>query len=75
MTKHEDILAEVVKHPDGTVQIKLLRPFYEITTFHQPIPACDERGLMVTLVWKAHEVKLYLNGQLMETKSTEAPSD
>ena len=73
--KHEDILAEAVKHSDKTVEIKLIRPFYEVTTFRQHIPKCDQRGLMVSMSWKAHEVKLYLNGQLVETKSTEVPSD
>jgi len=71
MVRHKDISAEATKHPDKTVEIKLIRPFYEVSTFRQPISLCDERGLFVVITWKGMDVKLYLNGQLVETKTPE----
>lgn len=71
MRNEQGICVTAVKHPDTTIELKLMRPFYEVVTFRQLIPECDERGLMVTFTWEGHEVKLYLNAKLMDTKSTD----
>lgn len=69
--KLEGISVKTTKHPDKTVEIKLIRLSGKTFTFRNPVPACDERGLHVAITWKEDKVKLYLNGQLVETKSNE----
>lgn len=68
-SRMEDISAETTKHPDKTIEIKLTGPFDKSFVFRRPIPQCDPRGLQVAITWKDDEVKLYLNGQLVETKN------
>ena len=65
----EDVSAKAVKHPDKSVEIKLLDPFNQSFSFRQPIPTCDDRGLFVALTWKDRQVKLYLNGNEVETQN------
>lgn len=66
--EQKDISVEAKKLPDKTIEIKLTGPFDKTFVFQRPIPQCDERGLQVAMTWKDDEVKLYLNGQLEETK-------
>lgn len=73
--KHKDITAEVKKHPDKTVEIKLTGPFDKTFTFRNPIPLCDQRGLQVAMTWKDDEVQLYLNGKPIKTKTVEESAE
>lgn len=75
ITKADGISVEPVKHPDKTLEIKLVGPFEKDFTFRNPLPPCDERGLHVAMAWKDDKVQLYLNGQLVETKDVEEISD
>ena len=58
--------ANAVKHPDKTIELKFYGPFGQLR-FRRPIPRCDERGLQVVITWRDSEVKLYLNGELVDT--------
>ena len=62
------ISAKAVKHPDKTIELNFSGPFGQLS-FRPPVPKCDERGLQVAITWKGPEVKLYLNGQLVDTVS------
>ncbi len=55
------------KHPDKTIEIQVTGLRGEDFVFRHPMPACDARGLHVVLVWTAAEVKLYLNGEPVES--------
>ena len=71
MRNKQGISVMAVKRPDRIIEIKLVRPFYEVVTFYESAPKCDERGLMVTFTWQGHEVKLYFDGKPMDVKSTD----
>ena len=60
------ISANAVKHLDRTIELKFSGPFGQLH-FRRPIPRCDERGLQVVITWRDSEVKLYLNGKLVDT--------
>jgi hypothetical protein len=38
--------------------------------FYHSIPKCDSRGLLVGITWQNKEVKLYLNGKLIEVNES-----
>jgi hypothetical protein len=69
--QNEDISAEVTKHPDKTVEIKLTGPFDKTFVFRRSIPPCDQRGLQVAMAWKDDNVQLYLNGNPEDSKTVE----
>jgi Concanavalin A-like lectin/glucanases superfamily len=66
--KKDGIEASAVKNPDRTISVSLAGPFDQRFNFQTAIPPCEERGLFVALTWDNKEVKLYLNGQPIETK-------
>lgn len=61
------ISVDAKKHPDKTVELKVLGPFGHHFTFRTQIPPSDEHGLFVAITWKDRNVHLYLNGQRVET--------
>jgi hypothetical protein len=65
----EDISAETKKHPDKTIEIKIIGPFNKTFVFQRPIPPCDQRGLQVVITWGNDKVQLYLNGKLEDSKT------
>ena len=67
----KDISAEVTKHPDKTIEIKVIGPFDKSFVFKKPVPPCDQRGLQVAITWKNNKVELYLNGQPADSKPVE----
>ncbi len=67
----QEISAEAKKHPDKTVEIKIVGPFDKSFVFKRPIPPCSQRGLHIAMAWKDNEVKLYLNGKPEDSKSIE----
>jgi len=73
IARGEDISVATTKHPDKTLEIKITGPYDKTFTFRNPIPVCDERGLHVAITWKEGTVKLYLNGQLVETNDEADP--
>ena len=60
------LTANSVKHPDKTIELKFSGPFGQ-RRFQCPIPKCV--ALMVGITWRDSEVKLYLNGELIDTVS------
>lgn len=73
--KQKDIVAETTKHPDKTIEMKLIGPFDKTFVFQNPIPPCDQRGLQVAMTWKDDKVELYLNGKPIETKTIEEAAE
>ena len=68
--QHGPISVSARKHPDRTVSIEISGPFGNNYDFREPIPECDERGLHVAITWGKNEVKLYLNGKPVKTRSS-----
>src|SRR5260221_637453 len=60
--RHAPIAIQTAKRPDGTLRVNISGPFGGAYEFRQPIPACDENGIRVGVVWAGYEVALYLNG-------------
>lgn len=71
----QGVKAGAVKNPDKTLELRVSGPFGRQFHFHRPIPPCDERGLTVAITWKEPEVKLYLNGQEVETQNISGSAD
>ena len=69
--EQKDFSAEVRKHPDKTIEIKLTGLFDKTFVFKNPIPQCDQRGLQVAVTWKNTKVELYLNGKSVDSKPVE----
>jgi len=69
--EQKEISAEAKKHPDKTIEIKLIGPFDKTFVFKNPIPQCDQRGLQIAMTWKNDKVELYLNGKPVDSKPVE----
>ncbi len=67
----DEISVSAVKQPDKTLDIAISGPFGKIFTFEPPLPDTDEKNLPVAITWEKERVKLYLAGQLVETKTKE----
>jgi hypothetical protein len=65
----KDISAEAKKHPDKTIEIKIIGPLDKTFVFRRSIPPCDQRGLQVVITWKHDNVQLYLNGKPEDSKT------
>jgi len=73
--EQKEISAEAKKHPDKTIEIKLIGPFDKTFVFKNPIPQCDHRGLQIAMTWKNDKVELYLNGKPVDSKPVEEAED
>ncbi len=62
----EGLTAEVTKHRDCTVTVRVSGLHQRTYTFTRPIPLCDDRGLLVVVVWGATGATLYLNGRAVQ---------
>jgi len=67
--EEDEISVSAIKQPDKTLDIAISGPFGEIFTFEPPLPDIDEKNLPVAITWENKKVKLYLAGQLVETKT------
>jgi len=55
------------KRPPNIIELKVKGICGKDFTRNYPAFPCDERGLRVAISWKTPEVKIYMNGQHMET--------
>ncbi len=62
------ITIQATKQPDKTLVLRLTGPFARVFTFRQPTPSFDRRGVHIGCVWNEGEIKLFLNGHLVETR-------
>lgn len=59
---------EAYKNGDGTITIFLVGLPDGPVVFRNPVPPCGKKGLFVGISWSPIEAKLYLNGELVETR-------
>ena len=65
---HGGITLQATKHPDSTIEVRLSGARGIDVAFQHPMPATvgvDQLHIAVT--WKASQIKLYLDGVLIET--------
>ena len=67
------IQATAIKHPDKTIQIDITGAMNQDFTFHTPAPHCGPEGMHVAITWGNLEIKLYLNGALVQARTTGDP--
>lgn len=65
--EHEGVSVRVTKHTDKTVEINISGPLGQNFSFRHPLPLCGEGGLQLMIRWKRPELRLYLNGQIVDT--------
>ncbi len=65
----QSIKVKASKHSDRTVELNIDGPLGQQFNIRKPIPECDEGGLFVAITWGRPEVKVYLNGKLVETNT------
>ncbi len=58
-----------VKRPDGTITFEVDGPLGTGFYFTHPVPRCKDGRLMVALSWEAGSIRLYLNGDLVQTET------
>ncbi len=64
----QGVTISAVKHPDRALEIELKGALDRRTVFRSPIPPYDpQKGICVGLTWKDPEIKLYLQGKLVQT--------
>ena len=66
--KMHGIELSATKHPDRTIDLNIAGPSNHKFTFSHDVPGCTPKGLMIALTWTPAEVRLYLNGDPIETR-------
>jgi hypothetical protein len=68
---HSGISVEVVKHSDRTLEVTLAGTRQSDTAFRHIVPHGATYTLHVAVTWDGPDVKLYLEGSPIETKTIE----
>lgn len=61
------VACRAVKHPDKALEIALTGPLRAMQTFKVLLPEAGPEEVLVAITWGDGEVKLHLNGELIQT--------
>jgi hypothetical protein len=62
---------QFLKHADRTLEVTLMGTAQSDTSFRHRVPHGASHTVHVVVTWNGPEVKLYLDGSLIETKTIE----
>lgn len=63
---------EAAKTPDGFLELRVIGLSVPDFTCRWSLPKIDDNGLMIAVTWKRPEIRIYLNGALVDTLLSEA---